>query len=286
LNWYERIRIDADRRTHFQEVQSVNDETTKIVTPSWSRRKVLKTGAAVGAAGLAAGISPKASKVFAAPTILQGEPVTIDYLTWFYNEPGRGDAWTQMIADFEASQSEIKVNMTGWAFDEFTNNIIVQLQAGGIDGDLVQTTPDLVLRLLQAGVLTSLNPVLEANGIDTLSAAHDYITVDGEVMGLDVVTVVFGLFYNTALFEAAGVTAPVDPNQWMEVSEALTERPNQFGLFNDHLMSEAESFWFTLQQWACIYDGTWAEGATPLLTSQPVLDALTLFKRAYDNSFP
>lgn len=269
-----------------QEVQSVNDTKKVIYTPSWSRRKLLKAGAGVGAAGLAAGISPKASKVFAAPTILQGEPVTIDYLTWFYNEPGRGDAWTQMIADFEASQSEIKVNMTGWAFDEFTNNIIVQLQAGKIDGDLIQTTPDLVLRLLRAGVLTSLNPVLEANGIDTLSGAHDYITVDGEVMGLDVVTVVFGLFYNTELFEAGGVTNPVDPNQWMEISESLTDRPNQFGLFNDHLMSEAESFWFTLQQWACIYDGVWAEGSTPLLTSQPVLDALTLFKRAYDNSFP
>ncbi len=36
------------------------------------------------------------------PTVLQGEPITLDYYTWFYNEPGRGDAWTAMIADFEA----------------------------------------------------------------------------------------------------------------------------------------------------------------------------------------
>src|SRR5690606_10511129 len=102
----------------------MNDKKTTIVTPSWSRRKFLKTGAAAGAAGLAAGVHPKASKVFAAPAVLQGEPITLDYYTWFYNEPGRGDAWTQMIADFEASQSDIKVNMTGWAFDDFTNNII------------------------------------------------------------------------------------------------------------------------------------------------------------------
>ena len=183
------------------------------------------------------GAHPKASKVFAAPTVLQGEPITLDYYTWFYNEPGRGDAWTAMIAEFEASQSDIKVNMTGWPFDDFANNIIVQLQAGKLDGDLFQTTPDLVLRLLAADVLTNLNPVLEANNITTLSQAHDYITVDGGVMGLDVVTVVFGLFYNTELFEKAGITElPVDPAQWMEVSTALTERPNQFGLFNDHLI--------------------------------------------------
>lgn len=266
----------------------MNDKT-RIVTPRYSRRNLLKTGAAAGAAGMAAGISPKASKVFAAPTVLQGEPITLDYYTWFYNEPGRGDAWKQMIADFEASQSDIKINMTGWPFDDFTNNIIVQLQAGKLDGDLIQTTPDLVLRLLKAGVLTSLNPVLEANKIDTLSQAHDYITVDGNVLGLDVVTVVFGLFYNTAMFDAAGITAdklPVDPASWMEVSKELTDRPNQFGLFNDHLMSQPESFWFTLQQWACIYDGTWADGSTPLLTSEPVMNALTLFKQAYDESFP
>ena len=73
----------------------MNDTKKVIYTPSWSRRKLLKTGAGVGAAGVAAGISPKASKVFAAPTVLQGEPITLDYMTWFYNEPGRGDAWTE-----------------------------------------------------------------------------------------------------------------------------------------------------------------------------------------------
>jgi len=133
----------------------MNDDKTRIVTPSWSRRKFLKTGVAVGAAGLAAGAHPKASKVFAAPAVLQGEPVTLDYLTWFYNEPGRGDAWKEMIADFEASQSDIKINMTGWAFDDFTNNIIVQLQAGKLDGDLIQTTPDLVLRLTTDASVTA-----------------------------------------------------------------------------------------------------------------------------------
>ncbi len=267
----------------------MNDETTRIVTPRYSRRKMLKTGAAAGAAGMIAGISPKASKVFAAPTVLQGNPIELDYVTWFDNEPGRGDAWHMMLDDFNNSQSDIKVNMTGWPFDDYSNNIIVQLQAGKLGGDLVQTTPDLVLRLLKAGVLTDLNPVLQANEITTLSGAHDYITVDGSVMGLDVVTVVFGLFYNTELFDKAGITSdklPVDPQSWMEASKQLTDRPNQFGLFNDHLVSEPSSFWFTLQQWACIYDGTWADGSTPLLTSDPVHDALTLFKQAYDDCFP
>jgi ABC-type glycerol-3-phosphate transport system substrate-binding protein len=261
------------------------DEGTRIARSQVNRRSLLK-GTAAGAAGLALA-SPKASKVFAAPTVLQGETVELDYVTWFWNEPGRGEAWRQMIADFQAEQSEITINEAGWAFDEFSNNIIIQLQAGSLEGDLIQTTPDLVLRLLQAGVTTSLNPVLEANSITTLSGAHDYITVDGEVQGLDVVTVVFGLFYNQRLFEEGGVSElPTNPEDWLTASTQLTERPNQFGMFNDHLMSEAESFWFTLQQWGCIYDGIWAEGATPLLTSEPIMQSLDLFKRFYDATFP
>ncbi len=262
------------------------DESRRIARSQINRRSLLKGTAAAGAG--AALTLPKASKAFAAPALLQGEQIELDYVTWFWNEPGRGGAWREMIADFQAEQSDIVVNEAGWPFDEFSNNIIIQLQAGSLDGDLIQTTPDLVLRLLQAGVTTSLNPALEANNITSLSSAHDYITVDGEVQGLDVVTVVFGLFYNQALFESGGVSdLPTDPETWLEVSTSLTDRPNNmYGMFNDHLMSEAESFWFTLQQWGCIYDGVWAEGATPLLTSEPILQALDLFHRFYDATFP
>lgn len=261
------------------------DEQTRIARSLTNRRTLLK-GSAATAAGMAL-VTPKASKTFAAPALLQGETVELDYVTWFWNEPGRGDAWREMIADFQEEQSEITVSEAGWPFDEFSNNIIIQLQAGSLEGDLIQTTPDLVLRLLQAGVLTSLAPVLEANDITTLSSAHDYITVDGEVMGLDVVTVLFGLLYNTAMFDSAGITEkPANPEEWLGVSSSLTDRPNQFGMTSPHSMSEAESFWFTLQQWGCVYDGVWADGSTPMLTSDPIVQGLELYKQFYDETFP
>ena len=45
----------------------MNDDKTRIVTPSWSRRKLLKTGAAVGAAGLAAGVSSEGEQGLSPP---------------------------------------------------------------------------------------------------------------------------------------------------------------------------------------------------------------------------
>ena len=272
-----------------KEELAVSTQTSKIrdlAGKPLTRRDVLKTTGAVAAGGLAAGLHPKASKVFAAPTVLQGEPETIRYMTWFWNEPGRAEAWRFMIEKFHAAQSEIRVEEGGGPFDEFTNNVVVQLQAGELEGDLIQTTPDLALRLLRAEQLEPLQEVLEANNITTLSKAHDYITVDGNVYGLDVVTVVFGLLYNSSLFEKDNVQLPTNVDEWVEVSKQLTRRPDQFGIFSDHLLSEPESFWFTLQEWAMPYDGVWATGLTPQVTSEPILNALKLYKTMYDNAFP
>jgi ABC-type glycerol-3-phosphate transport system substrate-binding protein len=275
--------------TNYEEEETMaHDEMMKsVVTTPLSRRSMLKGGAATAAAAGLALAHPKASKVFAAPTVLQGEPITLKYGTWFWNEPGRAAAWRALIEKFHSEQTEIRVEEAGGPFDQFTNDVIIQLQAGKLDFDVIQTTPDLVLRLLAAEVLEPLGSVLTANNITTLSKAHDYITVDGQPMGLDVVTVVFGLLYNKGIFDAAGITAlPTNVEEWSAVSQQLTNRPNQFGIFSDHLVSEPESFWFTLQEWACPYGGVWAEGKTPLLTSEPIIKAVSLFKSMYDNCFP
>ena len=237
----------------------------------YSRRDVLRyTGAA--AAGAAAVPLMKSTSAFAAPAFLQGATINLKYGTWFWYEPGRAEAWRAMIEDFHASQGEIRIEESGAAFNDFTNNIVVQLQAGGIEDDLVQTTPDLVLRLLDAQQLEPIQSVISDLGITTLSPAHDYITVDDNLYGLDVVTVVFGLLYNKALFDAAGVGEPTSVEDWVGISTQLTDRPNnKFGIWAPHLEAEKESFWFQLQQWAQPFDGVWAEGTTPVVTSDAVI---------------
>ena len=262
-----------------------DDKTKSFISKPVSRRSVLKTGAA---AGVAAGVGLKASKTFAAPALLQSGPVEITYRTWFMQEPGRQDAWKYLMDAFNASQSDIKVSPIGGAFTDYSNNVVTELQAGKLDGDLVQTTPDLVLRLLKAGVLTPLGSVLKANNITTLSPAHKYITdANGEPLGLDVVTVVFGLIYNKAIFDKANVTTfPTSVDDWLALSTQLTARPNQFGMTSPHLVSEPGDFWFTLQDWATPFDGIWAQGKTPLLTSDPIIKTVKLFKQFYDATFP
>jgi len=135
---------------------------------------------------------------------------------------------------------------------------------------------------MTAGHTISLEDVVKKAGV-TLSKAQDMLRKDGEVNGLDIVTVRFGLLYNKGLLDKAGLSEPTSIDDWVAGVKALTDKANnQFGIFSPHVASDPFSTWFTLEQWPVLYDGVWAKGKTPLLTSDPVINGLKLFKTMFD----
>jgi ABC-type glycerol-3-phosphate transport system substrate-binding protein len=253
-----------------------------------TRRGLLKSAAAISGALALGSALPTVSAAQPLPPPTGGR-VTLKLLSWFWWEPGRKDAWRFVIDRFHQSQSDIRIEEAGWNFDDYTGRIIVQLQSGKIDGDMIQTTPDLVLRLLKAGQLEPIESVLDAAGVTNLSSAHDFIRdASGHLYGLDMVSVAFGNLYNSALYTAAGIQDPAQTiDDWVDQVARLTNRDNnQYGIYSPHLLSEAEGFWFRLQEWALPYDGTWAVGKTPMVTSEPIINGLKLFKTMYDVGMP
>src|SRR5260221_11670310 len=92
-----------------------------------SRREFIKIGAAAAAGGLLAskaGIANAARR--SAPAFLQGAKKEIKLLTWFWTEPGRGDAWRTMIKKFHDSQSDIHINESGAGENNYFSNILIQ----------------------------------------------------------------------------------------------------------------------------------------------------------------
>ncbi len=247
-----------------------------------SRRDFLKMSAA---GTLAVAAAPVAASPRQFPAFIRQTPMELDLLTWMWTEPGRGDAWRTMIAKFHEEQSDIRINEAGYGENDYFQQILIQARSGRIDGDLFMQTPDGFLRLMNAGHTISLEDVVERAGV-TLSSAQDMFRKDGEVNGLDVVTVRFGLVYNQALFDAAGIGEPTDIESWVAGATALTERPNQFGIYSPHLASEPFTVWFTLAQWPVLYGGVLAEGQQPMLDSEPVINGIKLFKQMYDAAMP
>lgn len=255
-----------------------------------SRREFLKAAALVSAGAALAACAPAGAPgaaPAAAPAVNTGVKQTVRYLSWWFEEGNRGITWNNFIKEFNEAQSEIEVVAENIPFDQYTTKTIVGAQSGELDGDIVMATPELAPRLIRSDLLAPLDDILMRNNITDLSSAHDALRKDGKLYGLDMVTVAFGLLYNSDRYKEANITPATNPEDWIEVSKALTNRDEQkFGFFTSHLVSEASDFWFQLEVWCMPYGGKWAEGKTPLLTSEPIIKGLNLFKQMYDGAMP
>lgn len=259
----------------------MSDDTKNTQKKTLSRRDFLKLTSTTALAGVA---GPQLSKL-SFPNVLKGAKMELNFLTWFWQEPGRGDAWRAMIKKFHESQSDIHINEGGWGANEYFTQILIQAKSGKIDGDFYTQTPDGFLRLMRAGHTISLEDVVKNAGVK-LSKAQDMLRKDGEVQGLDIVTVRFGLLYNKAMFDKAGVGEPKSIDEWVDITKKLTKKPDQFGIYSPHLAKEPFDVWFILNQWGVLFDGVWAKGKTPLLTSEPIIKGIKLFKTMFDNAMP
>jgi ABC-type glycerol-3-phosphate transport system substrate-binding protein len=262
-------------------------ETTKRPV---TRRDFLRYSGMAAAAGVLAACAPAApgaAPSAAAPAVNTGAKQVVRYLSWWFEEGNRGKTWLAFIKEFNDSQKDIEVVAENTPFDAYTTKTIVGAQSGKLDGDIVMATPELAPRLIRSGLLYPLDDVLTRNNITDLSSAHDAMRSDGHLYGLDMVTVAFGILYNMQRYEEANITPAKTPEEWIEVSKALTDRDNQkYGFFATHLVNEPADFWFQLEEWCMPYDGIWATGKTPMLTSEPILKGLSLFKEMYDGAMP
>jgi ABC-type glycerol-3-phosphate transport system substrate-binding protein len=265
-----------------------------------TRRNFLKAAASAAGVGILAacgGAAPAtpssgggaaaAPTAASAPAANTGAKQTVRYLSWWFEEGNRGKTWNAFIKEFNDSHPDIEIKAENIPFDAYTTKTIVAAQSGKLDGDILQATPELAPRLIKGDLLYPLDDVLTRNNIKDLSSAHDAMRKDGKLYGLDMVTVAFGILYNQDRYDEAKITPAKTPDEWVEVSKALTNRDAQkYGLWANHLVSEASDFWFQLEEWAMPYDGVWAKGKEPLLTSEPIIKGLTLFKQMYDVAFP
>src|SRR5579859_1146858 len=269
-----------------------------------SRRQFLKASAFGAAAATLAACAPAATTAAPAPTtaaatampaaIATGTPAvntgakqTVRYLSWWFQEGDRGITWNNFIKEFNDSQKDITVVAEQIPFDPYSQKMIVAAQAGKLDGDIIMATPELIPRLIRSDLLYPLDSVLTTNNITDLSSAHDVFRKNGHLYGLDMVTVAFGLIYNSKMYKDAKITPAKTPDEFVAVSKALTNRDKQvYGFWSDHLVSDVVDFWFKLEEYCMPYGGVWAKGKTPLLTSDPIIKGLKLFKSLYDVAFP
>ena len=143
--------------------------------------------------------------------------------------------WEEMIKAFNASQKDVEVIPSFYQWDLMHSKLVTSIQAGG--------TPEMLLmwvtvmpEMASFGALQPMDELLGEAGVkaeDFVSRAWNLGVIGGKRYGLPLDTHVLGLFYNTELFEKAGLD-PNKPPQTMDefvaAAKKLTVPPNQWGL--------------------------------------------------------
>src|SRR5947207_14710117 len=91
-----------------------------------SRRALLR----VAAGAVAVAVSPRPRRATAQT------PVTVKYLTWWWAEKGRNEAWRGIVKRFHDAQRDIRIQEVGFPYSEFFQRVTTQLAGGRLDADV------------------------------------------------------------------------------------------------------------------------------------------------------
>jgi multiple sugar transport system substrate-binding protein len=195
--------------------------------------RALRVGAifalAVGLVGATASCAPGGGA--AKPSSAQkGGPVTITW--WDYTQPGTADdALKKLLTDYEKQNPDVTIDRRYVAYDDIKKSLLQSAGANTLPDIVVVNSPD-HQQFAELGIAADLTSQIKQWGqLDKYpKGIVDSARYNGKIYGLPQTTNCLALFYNKAMFEAAGITKP--PSTWQEFSEDAKKltTPDHHGL--------------------------------------------------------
>ena len=135
------------------------------------------------------------------------EPVTMNVWTFF---TGRElDAFKTSLAGLHKATPWITVKVTGGKQLEDVQRAI---NSGTAPDVAMEVGPDDVAKYGESGAWIDLNPYIKLDHLDMgkfiVPAALDYTSYQGKQVALPLLSDAYGLYYNTKLFQEAGISSP------------------------------------------------------------------------------
>ena len=150
----------------------------------------------------------------------ENEPVTIEFASWYAAEETTADTMYAMIDAFEEKYDWITVNVTEYAYNNLSEQLLVR-GAGGTAPDVSQVNAGWVASLVEMDALNSMNDILPEDVLnDFYPSASAGFTYDGQVMAGTMIRNPFCMYYNKTLLEKAGYTeADLENLSWEKFNE-------------------------------------------------------------------
>jgi multiple sugar transport system substrate-binding protein len=193
-----------------------------------------------------AGVAPAAAQ--------DGASGEITYSIW--GDPAELSNQQALVDAFEATHPDISVDVRVSDWDAYWTGLQTSI-AGGDAPDVFAMDGPLFPDYQSRGVLLDLAPYIERDGFDVSALADagvaHFTTADGGQYGLPRDLNVVALYYNKAMFDAAGIPYPDETWDWdklLEVGKQLTldadgnGQPEQWGFYTE--TTDMENYWSEL----------------------------------------
>ena len=131
-------------------------------------------------------------------------------ITWWHNATTGPlpEVWEEVAAEFEEANPGVTVEQTGYQNEELQRTLIPNALASGDAPDLFQVWPGGELRdQVENGFLMPLDDAIP-DTIESVGATVNPWQVDGATYGVPFTFGIEGFWYNTDMFEQAGIDAP------------------------------------------------------------------------------
>jgi ABC-type glycerol-3-phosphate transport system substrate-binding protein len=229
--------------------------------------------------------------VLAVAPVAAQDPVTIEIWDFQQSDLNILEAQKTAIAQFEAANPGIKVNVTVFPIAEYRDRLLVAVQAGQTP-DMATLDQIWMAEFAASGAIIPLDDYLAASSVnpdDFFPGAWSSNVWNGQTWGIPLNNDVWEeMYYNKAMFEAAGLDPENPPTTWAELLEActaLTKAPDQYGIA---LMGTGE--WVVVTMDSFIYSNGGSilseDGTQATINSPESVAALEAYKALGDCSPP
>jgi multiple sugar transport system substrate-binding protein len=187
--------------------------------------------------------------------------------------------WQAVIDAYEAANPNVTVELVDLASADYQQVMDVRL-SGGDDTDII-TVKDIpgYAAMLTRGQIIPLNDYIEASGLDlsVYSGAAEELTYEGSIYALPFRSDIWILFYNKAIFDAAGLAYPTNDMTWAEFDALARQLTSGSGA--DKIYGAHFHVWRSTVELGTVQDGKNTVIANDYSFMAPMYDMVTKMQK-------
>lgn len=178
------------------------------------------------------GCGSKEEKVNKEDTTSSKKEIVLDFPSWQASEPGFGDWWNEVIAEFEKTHENVKIDFYQIPFNAYVDTLTTKFGANS-PPDITHLVARNLPQFAEMGWLESLDDRLAGTDIlDNWTTLQNGMVQDGKNYGVLLLGTAFHLFYNEAMFKEAGIEVPTTAEQLIEAARKLTIDKDKDGVMD------------------------------------------------------